>query len=98
MQCSIDGRSRPREDTHYRERFVPMLDQADCADSMGQNNMVAQFVMQGLSDFGTKHYIVNILKWLAFAERERLVAPIVVMLEIDLAGTQHSIAAVGVAQ
>ena len=99
MQRAVHRRAGALENADHRERLVVVLDQADHRHAVGQHQLVAEFVMQGVGHFGAEHY----LEWVggegaAAGQLEVLLAPVLVVLEVGLVGAHHPVAAMGVAE
>ena len=44
MYCAIDGGSRGRQDARNMKRLIGMVDEADVAGAVGEDDFIAQFV------------------------------------------------------
>ncbi|RMT65465.1 hypothetical protein ALP43_200075 [Pseudomonas azotoformans] len=76
-----------------------MLDQADHRHAVGQHQLVTELVMQCVGHFGAEHHF----EWVggegaAAGQREVLLSPVLVVLEIGFVGAHHPVAAMGVAE
>ncbi|MNY44711.1 hypothetical protein D3C86_1797620 [compost metagenome] len=76
-----------------------MLDQADGGDAVGEHQLVAERVMQGVGNFGAEYHLERVRgEGASLRQLQALPVAILVVLEITFVGAHHPIAAVRVAQ
>ncbi|MNM46935.1 hypothetical protein D3C81_578920 [compost metagenome] len=76
-----------------------MLDQTDGGHTVGQHQLVAERVVQGLSNFGTEHHF----EWIvgersALGDLQRLFAAVLIMFEVAAGGAHNPVTAVRITE